>query len=98
MAGWLPANQNGHLIGSARSPEGEQQPGNGVRIVDGYVGCRIAGKESLGVLSSTGCPQGVQQPGDHVRVVEGGVGGWLAGEQDGHLIGSARNSQRNPVR
>ena len=39
------------------------------RVVDGYVGCRIAGKEDLGLASGAHLPHGVQQLGDGPRIV-----------------------------
>ena len=69
------ASQRGGLLVRARPPQAVQQPGHGVRVIEGGVGGGIAGQQRGGLLVRARLPQAVQQAGHGVRVVEGGVGG-----------------------
>ena len=55
-----------------------QQPGHGVRVVEGDVGGGIAAQQRGDLLLRARLPQPVQQPGHVARVVEGDVGGGIA--------------------
>ena len=74
--------QRGDLLLRARRPQAAQQPGHGVRVVEGDVGGGITVQQRGDLLLRARLPQPAQQPGHGVRVVEGDVGGGPAQRAD----------------
>jgi hypothetical protein len=59
--------QRGDLLGRARLPQRVQQPGRGVRVIQGGVGGGALGQRG-DLLGRARLPQRAQQPGRGVRV------------------------------